>query len=133
MLALSIVLISLALASYTVGVLAEHRGRVLRWWHAAAFAVGLLFDATGTWIMSDIARSGAETLGTSAVAQGLSEVMAITGAAALLLMALHLAWALTVLWRGREREKAVFHRFSLGVWLVWLVPYFTGMSAAVIN
>jgi uncharacterized repeat protein (TIGR03987 family) len=56
--------------------------------------------------------------------------MAITGAAALLLMVLHLVWAVIVLLRNREAEKSSFHKFSLIVWVIWLVPYFTGAIGA---
>ncbi len=59
--------------------------------------------------------------------------MAVTGALALVLMAIHLAWALVVLWKGSETARQVFHRFSLGVWGLWLVPYVTGMASAMIR
>lgn len=131
MLILASVLISLALVSYTTGVLAERRSGTLEVWHAVAFGIGLAFDATGTWIMSMIADSSASTdFATTPTAAVLSTLMAVTGAVALLLMALHLGWAVVVLFRNRGKEKEAFHRFSLGVWALWLVPYFTGMTAA---
>ncbi len=128
MLVAAIILITLALVAYTTGVLAERRSGTLHWWHAGAFAVGFVFDASGTAIMSLIARSGAE----SATAAGglLSAIMAATGALTLLLMFVHLVWAVVVLLRRRERELRVFHRLSLGVWALWLVPYITGMASA---
>lgn len=52
--------------------------------------------------------------------------MAVTGAAALLLMVIHLGWAVIVLLRSRDVDKKRFHKFSLLVWAIWLVPYFTG-------
>ncbi|MDD0857682.1 hypothetical protein NHF46_07890 [Arthrobacter alpinus] len=52
--------------------------------------------------------------------------MAVTGAVALLLMVVHLGWAVVVLLRNREVEKRRFHKFSLLVWGIWLIPYFTG-------
>ncbi len=58
---------------------------------------------------------------------GLTQVMAVTGALALIVMAVHAAWALAVVRRGREPELVGFHRFSLWVWALWLVPYVTGM------
>ncbi|SPT54184.1 Uncharacterised protein [Actinomyces bovis] len=131
MLALAVVLISLALVSYTTGVLAERRSGTLKVWHAVAFGTGLVFDATGTQIMSMISDSSASAnFATTPTASLLSNLMVITGAAALLLMALHFVWAVVVLFRNREKEKATFHKFSLGVWPLWLVPYFTGMAAA---
>ena len=41
-------------------------------------------------------------------------------------MAVHLAWAIVVLVRNRETEKNNFHRFSVIVWVIWLVPYIVG-------
>ena len=58
---------------------------------------------------------------------GLTQVMAVTGALALIVMAVHAASALAVVRRGREPELVGFHRFSLWVWALWLVPYVTGM------
>lgn len=134
MLALAIGLISLALVSYTTGVWAEHRSGTLKVWHAVAFGIGLVFDATGTFIMSLIAKSPeAADFATTPLAQDLNVVMSVTGLLALILMAIHLVWAVVVLVRNREPEKAVFHRFSLVVWTIWLLPYFTGMAAAMLS
>jgi uncharacterized repeat protein (TIGR03987 family) len=56
--------------------------------------------------------------------------MAVTGTLAILLMAVHLAWAVVVLVRNRPQEKAVFHRFSIVVWAIWLLPYIAGAVGA---
>lgn len=131
MLPLAIVLITAALVFYTAGVWAERRHGELRPGHAVAFALGLAFDAAGTFLMSRIAASGTHVAATP-LASGLNTVMATTGAIALVLMAVHLAWAVLVLMRGDARAKARFHRFSVAVWGAWLVPYFTGMTAAML-
>ncbi len=131
MLVAAIVLISLALVFYTTGIFTERRSGTLKWSHAAWFAAGLAFDGTGTYLMTRIAASGGTAKG--GLAAVLNQLMAITGALALLLMAVHLIWAITVLLRDRESEKKQFHRFSLGVWLAWLVPYFAGSAAAMIG
>lgn len=90
MLALAIILISLALAFYTLGVWAERRTGELRWWHVAAFAAGLTADVSGTVVMTMIANGG----GATGVEQSpvLAQLMAATGLVALLLMVLHLGW-----------------------------------------
>lgn len=130
MLALAIVLISLALAFYTIGVWAERRSGGLHWWHVGAFAAGLTADISGTVVMGMIASGGGPTgLENSPV---IAEVMSITGMLALGLMALHLGWAVVTMLRNRDNEKRVFHRFSIAVWTLWLIPYFTGMAAAMI-
>ncbi|WP_312179123.1 HsmA family protein [Arthrobacter sp.] len=120
----AIILITAALVFYTIGVWSEHRQRVLKWWHAGFFGVGLICDASGTYLMTQLANSGdASTGGTGA---GLNAIMAVTGAIALLLMTFHLIWAVIVLIRNRDGEKKSFHKFSLVVWGIWLVPYVTG-------
>ena len=50
-----------------------------------------------------------------------------TGALAIALMILHAVWATVVLVRGSEKSKAGFHKFSIVVWSIWLIPYFVGM------
>lgn len=131
MLSLAIALITVALVLYSSGVWAEHRAGVLRPRHAALFAAGLVADASGTALMSRIASEG--TYAASGLASALTTLMAVTGAAALILMLVHLGWALVVLWRGSDSAKRTFHRFSLGVWGLWLVPYVTGMAGAMIQ
>ena len=127
----AIILITSALVLYTLGVWGERRQGLLRPWHAAAFAAGFTCDASGTYLMSLIATSG--TFATTGVATTLTSLMAVTGALALVLMGLHLAWAVVVLWKGSEGAKRVFHRFSLGVWVLWLIPFFTGMAGAMVR
>lgn len=120
----AIILITSALVFYSIGVWSEHVQRVLKWWHVGFFALGLVCDASGTFLMSRIAASS-EVQAPGAGA-GLNAIMAVTGAVALLLMVVHLGWAVVVLLRNREVEKKRFHRFSLVVWAIWLIPYFTG-------
>lgn len=124
MLVPAIIIITAALVFYTIGVWSEHRQRVLKWWHAGFFALGLICDATGTYLMSQLAQSG--DVNSGGTGAGLNAIMAVTGAIALLLMVFHLAWAVIVLVRNREAEKERFHKFSLVVWGIWLVPYVTG-------
>jgi uncharacterized repeat protein (TIGR03987 family) len=55
------------------------------------------------------------------------EAHTLTGQIALWLMLAHATWATVVTRRGSDYARARFHRYSLIVWLVWLVPYFGGM------
>lgn len=130
MLIAAIVLITGALGLYTAGVWSEHRAGTLGWTHVVLFALGFALDSAGTVAMSVIARgSDAAASGASGL---LTQVMAVTGAIALALMAAHLAWALVVLWRDRPTERLLFHRLSLAVWGVWLLPYVTGMAGSML-
>jgi uncharacterized repeat protein (TIGR03987 family) len=50
-----------------------------------------------------------------------------TGAAALLLMFGHALLATAVLLRRDEHAVHTFYRISLTVWLIWLIPFITGL------
>ncbi|MDK2980157.1 MAG: hypothetical protein PWQ55_504 [Chloroflexota bacterium] len=117
----AVVTISLALAFYSLGVWSEKFAGRLRGRHLALFWIGLVFDTTGTSLMGEIA-GGLEF-----------DLHGITGMFAILLMLSHALWATIVFLRKDERQLREFHRFSLFVWLVWLVPYFTGMLAAMLR
>lgn len=54
----------------------------------------------------------------------------LTGVLAITLMFIHAIWATVVLVRRDERWITNFHRFSLAVWLIWLVPYLSPMFFA---
>lgn len=127
---LSAILITSALVFYTAGVWAERVQRRLLPWHAALFGAGLLCDLTGTLAM--MAKVG-QSADVSGAAAGMRMIMMVTGALALVLMAAHLTWAIVVLVRRRPRELASFHRLSLGVWLIWLVPFIAGGASAMIR
>ncbi|GAB6169482.1 HsmA family protein [Clostridium carnis] len=117
----AIVTITLALIFYTIGVFAERRAKSLNKKHVIIFWLGLVFDTTGTTIMSSIAKSGAANI--SATSQ---MIHGITGLLAIILMLFHAVWATWVLYKNDENKKVAFHKFSIAVWIVWLVPYLIG-------
>ncbi|GHD82250.1 putative repeat protein (TIGR03987 family) [Salinibacterium amurskyense] len=119
----AIILITLALVFYTVGVWSERVQRVLKPWHVVLFGLGLAADATGTFLMNLIAT---ENRAAGIEQSALNQLMGVTGVIAIVLMAVHLAWAIVVLVRNREAEKTSFHRLSVIVWGIWLVPYIVG-------
>jgi uncharacterized repeat protein (TIGR03987 family) len=123
----AVVIITLALVCYSIGIWGERLQGILKPWHAVFFGVGLTADATGTFLMTQIA-AGRRVEGVEA--SGLSAVMAVSGTIAIALMAIHLVWAIVVLVRDREREKLTFHRFSVAVWVLWLIPYVIGAVSA---
>lgn len=116
---LAIITISLALVFYTVGVWTEHKQKSLKWQNLVFFWLGLVFDTTGTTIMTFISESN----GTN----GFLSVHGITGALAIVLMIIHAVWATVVLARKNEKAQHTFHRFSIVVWCIWLIPYLMGV------
>ncbi|MDT8435776.1 MAG: HsmA family protein [Gemmatimonadota bacterium] len=114
----SAVLITLALAFYSLGVWSERLARWLRPWHVAAFWTGFAFDVSGTWAMHRLSEGPFDLL----------EPHTLTGQIALWLMLAHALWATRVVRTGSEEARAGFHRYSLVVWLFWLIPYFGGAA-----
>ena len=119
----AIILITLTLVLYTIGVWAERAQRVLKPWHAALFGLGLAADASGIYLMSLIGDANRADGVESSI---LNQIMAVSGTIVLVLMAVHLLGAVVVLVRNRDSKKRGFHRFSVAVWAIWLVPYVTG-------
>lgn len=107
-----------ALLFYTVGVWAERFQGRLKLWHLVLFVFGLVFDTWGTGMMFDYV--GGMTF----------DVHGISGLLAIILMFVHALWAAVVLFRKNEDMISKFHRFSILVWVVWLIPYFSPMFFA---
>ena len=120
LLIVSVVSISSALVFYTIGVWSEKLAGRLKPWHLALFWAGFVCDTTGTTLMGDMAG------------RLQFNVHGLTGLLAIMLMLGHALWASAVVVKKEERAIQTFHNFSLFVWLVWLVPYFTGMAGAML-
>ncbi|NQX81950.1 MAG: TIGR03987 family protein [Flavobacteriaceae bacterium] len=111
----ALIYFTLALVFYTIGVWAERLKKQLKAWHLIFFWLGLIAD----------------TLGTVYVKKQVGEVIifnfhTITGILGLLLMLVHTVWATYIVIKNNPKQLTSFHRFSLFVWLLWLIPYFTG-------
>ena len=114
---LSAILIITAFVSYSIGVWSERIAGRLKGWHLIFFWIGLATDASGTGMMAAI--------------HGLFlNFHVITGIIALLLMFVHAVWASIVLLGKDERAILNFHKFSVFVWTIWLIPFFTGFFMA---
>ena len=101
---------------YTIGVWSEKIQNRLKVWHLLFFYLGLICDTIGTGAMALL--SG-----------GLFKFNfhGITGVIAILLMLFHAVWATIVLYRKDENKILQFHKFSLLVWIIWLIPMISGM------
>jgi uncharacterized repeat protein (TIGR03987 family) len=114
---LSSVLITLALVFYSLGIWAERFARYLKKWHVVAFWLGFCFDVSGTFAMHLMSKGHFNILNSHT----------LTGQLALWLMLVHAIWATYVVRKGSEKARIGFHRYSIAVWIVWLIPYFGGM------
>jgi uncharacterized repeat protein (TIGR03987 family) len=112
---IAIIVINLALLFYSIGVWSERLQGRLKVWHTVFFWLGLVCDTWGTGMMIDYAG-------------GMSwDIHGISGVLAIALMFVHAIWATVVLIKKDEKTIANFHKFSLAVWVIWLIPYFSPM------
>ncbi len=111
----AIIFITSALLFYTVGVWSEKIQGTLKPWHLILFYLGLICDTLGTLFMGQIAGDFSFNL------------HSITGTLAIILMLIHAIWATIVLRKNNQKQLAQFHKLSIVVWFIWLVPYFVGM------
>ncbi|MFL0269980.1 HsmA family protein [Candidatus Clostridium radicumherbarum] len=107
--------ITLALVFYTIGVWSEKRQGKLKLWHVIIFWCGLVCDTLGTTLMFKIAKDGFDL-----------SFHGITGISAIILMLFHVLWATVVLLKNDEKMKLEFHKFSIMVWIIWLIPFISG-------
>lgn len=120
MVIVSSVLITLALVFYSTGIWSERIAKYLKVWHVAMFWIGFAFDVSGTWMMHKLSDHPFDIL----------QPHTLTGQIALWLMLAHAIWATFVVRKGSDKLRKGFHRYSLVVWMVWLIPYFGGMLMA---
>jgi len=117
----AVIVINLALLFYSIGVWSERFQGRLKVWHTAFFWLGLVCDTWGTGMMFEYVG-------------GMSyDVHGVSGVLAIVLMMVHAVWATVVLVRKDERMIAGFHKFSVGVWLIWLIPYSSPMVLRMIG
>lgn len=111
----TMLVINLALVFYSIGVWSERFAGRLKVWHLIFFWFGIICDTWGTGLMF-------ESVG------GLTyDVHGLTGLLAIILMLIHAVWATVVLLKKDEKLIRNFHRFSVLVWVIWLIPYLSPM------
>jgi uncharacterized repeat protein (TIGR03987 family) len=111
-----LIVINLALLFYSIGVWSERFAGRLKAWHLVFFWLGLVCDTWGTGLMFEMA--GGMTY----------DIHGLTGLLAIVLMLVHAVWATWVLLKKDERLIVSFHKFSVVVWVIWLIPYFSPMA-----
>lgn len=114
----AIVLMVSALTFYSIGVWGEKITGRLKPWQLVFFWLGFACDTSGTTMMTQMAGGMQFNL------------HGITGLVAILLMVIHAVWATLVLILKKEEAIRNFHKFSLLVWLLWLIPFVSGLVLA---
>ncbi len=118
---LASIIITVALVFYSVGVWSERIQGRLKPWHLVFFILGLICDTWGTGLMLDFA--GGLTF----------DIHGVSGLLAIILMFIHAVWAAVVLVRKNENAIENFHKFSVLVWVIWLIPYFSPMVFSLVG
>ena len=112
---LAVVIINLAIVFYSIGVWSERIQGRLKVWQAVFFWLGLICDTWGTGLMMEYVG-------------GMSwDVHGISGVFAIALMFVHAILATIVLVKKDEKMILNLHKFSIFVWIIWLIPYFSPM------
>ncbi len=117
MLLYAIIAITSALVFYTIGVWSEKVSGTLKKWHLIMFWIGFVFDTTGTTLMGKLANDAFSL-----------NFHSVTGLIAILLMLIHAVWATIVLSKNNAEQKSRFHKFSIFVWILWMIPFLSGMA-----
>ncbi len=115
MLIYAIISITSALLFYTIGVWSEKIQGQLKKWHLVIFWIGFVFDTLGTTLMAEIAGGEFKL-----------NFHGITGLLAIVLMLFHAIWATVVIVKKDKNALTNFHKFSIIVWLIWLIPFVSG-------
>lgn len=106
--------ITAAMVFYSLAVWCEARKKCLRWSHMWLFGLGLLCDVLGTTAMAIVSTNT-------------DFLHSVVGFSALVLMLAHCVWAAYVLVCNHQKLLTVFHRYSQGVWCVWMAAFLTGL------
>ena len=97
-----------ALGLYSIGLWSEKIQGELKWWHLLFFWAGF----AGEFTLS---------------------ALSITGITAIILMFVHATWATIVLLQKNENAVQSFHKFSISVWIIWLIPFVTGLMLPMVG
>lgn len=117
----AVIIINFALLFYSIGVWSERIQGRLKVWHTVFFWLGLICDTWGTGLMMEMA--GGLTF----------DIHGVSGVLAIGLMFVHAIWATMVLAKKDENMIVKFHKFSVFVWLIWLIPYFSPMVFQIVG
>lgn len=117
MIGIGIIFITLALVLYTTAVWVERVTKKLKLWIVYTFWSGFVCDLIGTSMMM-LLYFTKEKL-------SFNHVHTILGYVVLLIMLLHLIWA--ILSFKSEKYEVYFTRFSIVAWTVWIFAFVSGL------
>ena len=116
-----VVLFTLALFLYSISVWAGWFSKRLKLWHIYVFSAGLVTDLIAT-VLTYISIGGIVITPHSVI-----------GFISIILMVLHVVWAIVTILRGNEKSLTGFHRLSMVVWSIWMVSYLSGFFLGMVK
>ena len=118
MLAVSMVLIFLALVLYSTAIWSERMNHHLTTWMVITFLLAFVCDLAGTSMMF-----------LQATAKFEPSLHSLCGYVALIIMGLHFVWGIIAL-KINGRAEMYFHRYSVFAWALWLAAFTSGIPKA---
>ncbi len=120
--------INAAFILYTVGVWSEKIQGKLTAGHLFIFWLGIICDTLGTMAMGEMAKQNINGKIQNWVdyLPAHMDFHSLSGSFALALMFMHACWATYVIFNKKTSLIKNFHKYSVAVWLLWLVPFITG-------
>jgi len=115
MLIAAIIFLTIAWICYSIGIIVESSSGILKPWHVKLFWLGLLFELTGATLMFILGKGE------------VYPIHMIVGAIALALIIFHNILASIIIKAGNTMFLKCFPKFSLTVYLIWLIAFITGM------
>ncbi len=114
-----IALFTLALVFYSTSVWAGWFSKRLKVWHIYVFLIGLIADYVAT-ILTYISLGVITTT-----------LHSILGFVSIILMTIHVVWAVLIMVRNNEKAMNSFHRVSVVVWSIWMLSYLSGFASGI--
>ena len=112
---IAVVVTVLALVLYTVGIWSQKSAKKIRPVHLWLFWLGLVSDISGSLLMGTLAGGFSLT------------IHGINGLLAVLLMVVTAVRATMIFVKNDGVAAERFPRFSIPVWLIWVLSFLTGM------
>ena len=116
-----IYLFTIALLFYSVSVWAGWFSKRLKLWHIYVFLIGLVTDVLAT-VLTYIGLGGI-----------VITTHSVVGFISIILMFIHVTWAIIVFRSKNEHSITSFHRLSLVIWSIWLLSYLSGAYSGMVK
>ncbi|MCF6343060.1 MAG: TIGR03987 family protein [Devosiaceae bacterium] len=115
-----VVLFTVALVFYSISVWAGWFSKRLKLWHIYVFLIGLFTDFLATLLTY---------LDIGGIVITLHSVL---GFISIILMFIHVVWAVIIFRSGNENLITNFHKISLFVWGIWMISYISGAYLGIV-